>query len=163
MSLMPGKTFKSVWPHLSEVEKHSISHQLHLLFFDLRGLPFNTGLLGMVSGPVCTDHRQETRMTTKPIKTIDEFDEFDKFRFSKPLFKGSIYLKFLKQISNDHQPTSVTFTHGDVRTQNILVEKQCDGTYTISGIIDWETAGFYPEDFECTKITNTLSPREDDD
>jgi aminoglycoside phosphotransferase (APT) family kinase protein len=157
---MPGVTLESVWRSLSELGKLLISQQLHELFLDLRELPFTTGLLGAVSGPVCTDHRRGTRMTTKPTRTIDEFDEF---RFSNPLFGSPVYLKFLQQISKSHQPTRVVFTHGDVRTANILVEKGCDGTYTISGVIDWETSGFYPEDFECSKITTTMRPQEKDD
>jgi len=41
----------------------------------------------------------------------------------------------------------VYFTHGDLLPHNILV----DGS-TITAIIDWETAGFYPEFWECCRM-----------
>ncbi|KIM77987.1 hypothetical protein PILCRDRAFT_11646 [Piloderma croceum F 1598] len=40
----------------------------------------------------------------------------------------------------------ICFTHGDLALRNILVK---DGK--ISGIVDWETAGWYPEWWEYTK------------
>lgn len=56
------------------------------------------------------------------------------------------------------------FTHGDVRTANIMVEKDAESNhYTVTGIIDWEDSGFYPAYHESTVITQNLSPIEDDD
>ena len=52
------------------------------------------------------------------------------------------------------------FTHGDLSTSNIIVYVTDDGFYNVSGIIDWEMSGFYPEDFECTKVTNNLATYE---
>lgn len=33
----------------------------------------------------------------------------------------------------------------------------------MTGIIDWEYAGFYPEYYESTKVTNCLATNEDSD
>ncbi|OJD19230.1 hypothetical protein ACJ73_08657 [Blastomyces percursus] len=35
--------------------------------------------------------------------------------------------------------------------------------YTVTGIIDWEDSGFYPEYYECTTLSNAQSIDVDDD
>lgn len=49
----------------------------------------------------------------------------------------------------------IVFTHADLNPRNILVRqvKGGDGRkhWEVSGIIDWETAGWYPEYWDCTK------------
>ncbi|KAL2020647.1 hypothetical protein VTK56DRAFT_8137 [Thermocarpiscus australiensis] len=51
----------------------------------------------------------------------------------------------------------VVFTHADLNPRNILVERRRTaggggpGGWVVSGIVDWETAGFYPEYWDCTK------------
>lgn len=42
---------------------------------------------------------------------------------------------------------NVHLTHGDLLPQNILVEGS-----TITGIIDWETAGYYPAFWEYCRM-----------
>lgn len=43
------------------------------------------------------------------------------------------------------------FTHGDITIGNIIVSG-FPGSYAITGIIDWEQAGWYPEYWEYCKI-----------
>ncbi|KAJ4051123.1 hypothetical protein NW760_001106 [Fusarium oxysporum] len=49
----------------------------------------------------------------------------------------------------------VVFTYADMNLRNILVDKvtRLDGTrgWAVSGIVDWENSGFYPEYWDCTK------------
>ena len=53
------------------------------------------------------------------------------------------------------QGHKIVYTHADLNPRNILVDRfrQDDGSvrWGISGIIDWETAGFFPEYWEYTK------------
>lgn len=44
-----------------------------------------------------------------------------------------------------------------------MVQYQPDGQVQITGLIDWEMSGFYPEDLECVKALNSLSPIGADD
>lgn len=44
------------------------------------------------------------------------------------------------------QRPGVKFTHGDIKHHNILVDE--DGH--ITGLLDWESAGWYPEFWEYT-------------
>jgi aminoglycoside phosphotransferase (APT) family kinase protein len=50
---------------------------------------------------------------------------------------------------------NVVFTHADLNLQNILVDQvvKLDGTrgWKISGIVDWENSGYYPEYWDYTK------------
>ncbi|XXG99277.1 hypothetical protein Hte_005614 [Hypoxylon texense] len=49
----------------------------------------------------------------------------------------------------------IVFTHADLNPRNILVGQtvQSDGTtgWSVTGIVDWETAGYYPEYWDYTK------------
>ncbi|ATY61877.1 kinase-like domain [Cordyceps militaris] len=49
----------------------------------------------------------------------------------------------------------IVFTHADLNPRNIMVDqrKTPDGRleWAVVGIIDWETAGYYPEYWDCTK------------
>jgi aminoglycoside phosphotransferase (APT) family kinase protein len=53
------------------------------------------------------------------------------------------------------QGHKILFTHADLNPRNILVEEvtQPDGSrgWAVTGIVDWETAGFYPEYWDFTK------------
>jgi aminoglycoside phosphotransferase len=53
-----------------------------------------------------------------------------------------------KQISTSHDVKhDIVFTHADLNMRNILVDEDMK----ISGIVDWECAGWYPEYWEYTK------------
>jgi thiamine kinase-like enzyme len=50
------------------------------------------------------------------------------------------------------------FTHADLNARNILAdraaragERSTGGGWRVSGIVDWETAGYYPEYWDYTK------------
>ncbi|KAI1375836.1 hypothetical protein F4677DRAFT_460122 [Hypoxylon crocopeplum] len=49
----------------------------------------------------------------------------------------------------------IVFTHADLNPRNILVDQtvQWDGSigWSVTGIVDWETAGYYPEYWDYTK------------
>lgn len=49
----------------------------------------------------------------------------------------------------------IVFTHADLNPRNILVDQivQSDGSISwgVTGIVDWETAGYYPEYWDYTK------------
>ncbi|KXG47225.1 Aminoglycoside phosphotransferase [Penicillium griseofulvum] len=56
-----------------------------------------------------------------------------------------------KNVKSHGIPHKIVFTHGDLNPRNILAE---DGR--ITGIIDWENAGFFPEYWEYTKMHYTV-------
>lgn len=58
-----------------------------------------------------------------------------------------------RQISKSHDVEhDIVFTHADLNLRNILVDEMG----RISGIVDWECTGWYPEYWECTKMHFTV-------
>ncbi|KAL2174170.1 kinase-like domain-containing protein [Thermothelomyces heterothallicus CBS 202.75] len=159
-SFVSGLDLEKVWPQLDDVQKRSISTQLDRLLIDLRSLPFppNTPL-GGVGGQGCKDGRRGIRISPKPILDVSQFEDF--------IFTGSktashMYTRFLRSLM-PASPATVVFTHGDIRPANIMVRQDEEGSWTVVSIIDWESSGFYPEYWECVKMTNNLTPRDRDD
>ncbi|KAI9655414.1 MAG: hypothetical protein M1829_000650 [Trizodia sp. TS-e1964] len=161
MDLVPGVTLSSVWPQLQNSQKQSISLALDSIFSDLRQQQRPNGVaLGGTADEGCKDTRRHARISKTALYTTSEFWDF---QYSKAPVGSHIYLEFLRRLTLPFQEESCVFTYGDVRTENILVQAMDDGDYRVSGIVDWEMSGFYPKDFECTKVTNTLATNETDD
>ncbi|MCJ1258063.1 hypothetical protein MMC24_005893 [Lignoscripta atroalba] len=160
MSLIPGTTLAKVWPQLEDSQKIDLSNDLNSIFLDLRQLKCPTGTpLGGVAGEGCKDARRHIRRSKAPLYTGDDFYHF---QYGEARCASDLYLGFLRKLTSPFQAHDCVFTHGDVRTENIMVHLE-DGKYRVTGIIDWEMSGFYPEDHECTKVTNTLATNETDD
>ncbi|KAL4778720.1 kinase-like domain-containing protein [Aspergillus varians] len=161
MSYQPGDTLTNVWRTLDKTQKASIQEQLDKILTDLRSLPFTPGTaLGGIGGEGCKDVRRHLRRSNQPITTIEEFEQF--------LFKGyrtggNAFLSLMNELRPPASPCRIVFTHGDLRPDNITVEMAEDHGYIVTGLIDWEYSGFYPEYYEAAKTTNCLSPYEEDD
>jgi hypothetical protein len=79
--------------------------------------------------------------------------DFEEFIFSSPTTGTPVYTWFLKSFipSDDDTPEpKCVFTHSDFRPANIRVVEEA-GRLVVSGIIDWEFSGFYPDYWECLK------------
>jgi len=160
MSYIPSMTLTKAWPTLTHENKVSVQHQLDDIFGRLRKLKQPDGFaLGGVGGERVKDlHREEYRSD----KVINTGAGFDDFKFSLPHYGHENYVKFLRGFLPAAVQESV-FTHGDLRTENIMVEIDQNSDCVVTGIIDWEDSGFYPDHHESTKLTNTLNTRECDD
>ena len=160
MSFIPGPTLESVWAQLANEQKTSLSNQLSRVLLELRQIQIPKDCtFGGVGGEGCKDSRRHTRISQKPIRSLTEFEDFI---FSDPLFGGSVYIRLLRSMSQSH-PSRTVFSHGDLRPANIMVLPDQQGNYSISGILDWEMSGFYPEYWESVKATNTMAPQEEND
>ncbi|KAE8353427.1 kinase-like domain-containing protein [Aspergillus coremiiformis] len=161
MSYQPGKTLTDVWPTLDQAQKASIQAQLNKILNDLRSLPFTPGApLGGIGGEGCKDVRRHLRRSDKPITRIDEFEQF-LFTGRRP--GGYAFVEFMRELCPPPSSCSIVFTHGDLRPDNITVEMAEDHGYIVTGLIDWEYSGFYPEYYEAVKTTNCLWPYDEDD
>lgn len=160
MTYQPGSTLANVWPTLNKAQKISLQEQLNKILTDLRSLPFSPGtLLGGIGGEGCKDIRRHLRRNDQPTTTVDEFEQF--------LFKGyraggDAFVSLLNEL-RPSTSCEIVFTHGDLRPDNITVEMVGDHDYIVTGLIDWEYSGFYPEYYEAAKITNCLTAYEEDD
>ncbi|KAF2422834.1 hypothetical protein EJ08DRAFT_652991 [Tothia fuscella] len=159
-SLIPGITLEKAWPLLNESGKAHIRDQLDTIFCNLRALPFpNKSQLGGVCQEGCKDLLRHVRRSEGVIQTAQEFEDF---KFSRPNFGSYMFIQFLGRLAPAYE-SEIVFTHGDVRPDNIIVEAGQNGRYSVTGILDWEFSGFYPEYHESTKLTNCLSPNDKSD
>lgn len=156
-SRLPGSTLQSVWPSLCTLQKVDIQQKLNDILLKLRSLPHNPSVpLGGPLGEGCKDSRRTIR---KPKNHLYSSKEFEEFQYSCPIWGSELFTSFIKQFLHcDLAEPKIVFTHGDFRPANIIVNTSPEGDVEISGIVDWFTAGFYPDYYEATKVTSTLSP-----
>ncbi|RJE17965.1 Phosphotransferase enzyme family [Aspergillus sclerotialis] len=117
--------------------------------------------LGGVAGEGCKDIRRHLRKSEKPIRSLTEFEEF---LFSSPHPGGQVLTELIRQLY-PALPTEmkIVFTHGDLRPDNITVDMDDCNQWVVTGLLDWEYSGFYPEYCEAFKCTNCLAPYEEHD
>jgi hypothetical protein len=167
MSYMPDITLAKAWPNLSHEGKLSIQRQLDDIFRRLRKLRQDNG--NNVLRGVCGEGVKEFQVYECALfKAITTATEFRDIQFSARNHGSTTYVKLLRSLLQHGTSTlkhELVFTHGDVRTANIMVKRDPDlnGHYVITGIIDWEDSGFYPDYHECTILTRTLNVVDEDD
>ncbi|KAG4430155.1 hypothetical protein IFR05_014365 [Cadophora sp. M221] len=148
MTYFPCITLEKAWGSLTHDDKVLIQQQLDEIFCKLRQLKNNGGRMGGVGGEgVKEDHRFSH--SSKGIITTPE--QFKDFRFSVSQAASTSWITFFRSFLPRPKEDCV-FTHGDVRLANIMVKTDDDNNFVVSGIIDWEDSGFYPEYFESTRV-----------
>lgn len=166
MSYIPGTPLAQAWPGLSHKEKLSIRRQLDEIFCRLRTL---RQIDGNMLGGVCGEGAKELRIDECALfKDITTTKGFNDLQFSVRHHGSTTYIRLLESLL-EHDTSTLAhesvFTHGDVRTNNIMVKHDLGSSdqYVVTGIIDWEDSGFYPLYYECTVLTRTLSLVKEDD
>lgn len=141
---MPSTTPAAVWSQLNSSQKASIRDQLNTIMLDLRSIPFPDGsALGGVAVEGSQDIRRHLRQSEKPILTFSDYEDF-LFLCARP--GGQVFGDFLRQLyPQQSEGTKIVFTHGDLRPDNITVDMNNDNQWVITGLLDWEYSGFYPE------------------
>ncbi|KJZ68334.1 hypothetical protein HIM_12275 [Hirsutella minnesotensis 3608] len=159
-TFVPGLDLGKVWSQLDGTQKQDIGHQLDSIFSELRSLPFTDGcLIGGVHGKGCKDVRRDVRTSSKPIEGVKQFEDFI---FAGSKIASPLYIGLLRSLLPSSH-TKCVFTHGDVRPANVIVDRANDSTWKVVAIIDWDASGFYPEYWECIKVTNNLTSRDTSD
>ncbi|GBE87989.1 hypothetical protein SCP_1202150 [Sparassis crispa] len=160
MTVIPGAPLEERWSFLSQDQKISISNQLNEMLVELRRIEFPPGTpLGSVSPRhLCVDTRISMRPSPHTLFTESEFSDF---LVSRPLPNVSaMVLKWFRSLlRDDHR---IVLTHGDFHPRNIMIVEEGDEV-RVSGIIDWEMGGWYPEHWETIKTFNTRGCDEDCD
>ncbi|KAL3426780.1 hypothetical protein PVAG01_00289 [Phlyctema vagabunda] len=149
MTYIPSTTLESVWPNLTVDNKLSIHARLQTIFSTLRSMKMPQGSnLGGVGGEGVQDFYMDDH-NAQQISTISAFED-SQFSVNN-LPPSPAFVAFLRTFLPASN-TECVFTHGDVRPANIMVEKDTNNGYSISGIIDWEMSGFYPEYVESIQV-----------
>ncbi|RMD39295.1 hypothetical protein DV735_g5830, partial [Chaetothyriales sp. CBS 134920] len=145
-SALPGVRLGMCIDSLSDSQVETLVQDLHECFAQLHAIPKDVAPKYAITnslGKACYDYRilaglkyDESRGdTVGPF--VDEH-EFNNLLRAKPLPN-------VQHNSTEHR---IVFTHADLNMRNVLVQ-QHNGR--LSGIVDWENSGWYPEYWEYTK------------
>lgn len=146
---MTGCTGKEIEPlvaTMTDAQLQTVASDLKKYTDQLREIPHNTPsgyqICNVLGGGI-QDWRigDSQRMELK----FQDEDEFNAFLTHDLHFDEEIKNTVEKAHSVKHR---IVLTHADLNLKNILV----DETGKISGIVDWETAGWYPEYWEYSKM-----------
>lgn len=169
MEYLPGKPLDHIWDSLSEHDKDAVTQQLRGTFARVRNLSCpSPPVFGSVArGPV--PHRFFMTLTGDPNKTGPFATEAG--------FHNAIALRLRQDLAEGNRPNwtadfleshlasamgghACVLTHGDLQLKNILVHqplsRQADSAkesarcseLRVSGIVDWENAGWMPSYWE---------------
>lgn len=160
MQFIPGADLETLWPSLSENEKYSIVGQLRSIFQQIRSLP-SSGFYGSVARGSLRHRyfltRDQNRAITGPFEREEDLS-FALSLQSRTNWEDNGRHGWISDFFARNLPSSLTghqsiFTHSDLHRKNILIQQTVDPLskekhYTVSGIVDWETAGWYPAYWE---------------
>lgn len=143
MGRVPGTTLEAVWYDLTSEEKDEYVEQLAAIIRELRSLqtPFGS-MICSASGGSFMDHRIRMFSPVGPFADEDEFNQATLAYVPAPHPTSE------ELGHNIRHP--IVFTHNDFAMRNIMVK---DGR--ISGVIDWEGAGWFPAHWEYVKAHDT--------
>ncbi|XWX01577.1 hypothetical protein V2A60_009605 [Cordyceps javanica] len=129
---------------MSPAQIKSYGEQLADYLQQLRSLkPPEAGFIGSVNRKPLVDYRTG-QVPFGPFPSVDNFHAY--LRLGGPL-EGWLYDPVVKTVHGRSGEYCVKFTHADLNPRNIQYRNG-----RITGIIDWECAGWYPEYWEYTKM-----------
>ena len=156
-SFIEGITLDRIWQNLAVALKENLRGQLTSIFADLRRLPSpsKAGFLGCGEPPFCKDTRRWTRNSNSRLRNEDDFNDF----LLTDTHSTPSHIAFVRSsLRTDHR---IVMTHGDLHPRNIIVNNEND--VEITGVIDWEKGGAYPDYWEYIKALNTSDWTQKDD
>lgn len=142
MTRVPGVPLAHCQHVLSDADYDAIGAQLADYVAQLRAIPKTVRpemAICNTLGNACQEHR---------IRSGDPVGPFaDEAAFSQ-------HMRFADEPSR--RGHEIVFTHADLNPRNILVDRAVrrdgrSGCWRVTGIVDWETAGYYPEYWDYTK------------
>lgn len=131
------------WAKRTESSKASILAQLRSMVEEMRQIrcPEGQGVSNVDGGPIWDCRLPGSTMCHGPFETIPEFHKYLRGGFEAD---PNHYPEVTELIALQDRPwPSPKFTHGDLSSLNILVRGDL-----VVGIVDWETAGWYPTYWE---------------
>lgn len=157
MRHIKGEMATRGWMNRADESKTQILDQLRRMVTELRSVPppKEAGVSSVDGGPFY-DCRLPSRFYWGPYATVQEFHkalvgdmdlETEGITLPPDLFELA---EFHRKAGNE-----LVLTHGDLSSLNILVRGD-----TVVGILDWETAGWFPIywEYTCAKYVNPQNP-----
>ena len=156
MSLIPGFILESIWDGLDECNKERICLEIWRMIAEWRQIPRPPHLAHLYQ---CDG----SPATTDPL--LQDLEHPPQSLYTNKAVRVRIHQRYLRYYGERYadqlpgmlpQSKAFVFTHGDVAPRNTMVNEEC----RITGIIDWELAGWYPEYWE---YANNMNPSRDKD
>ncbi|EAT83716.1 hypothetical protein HBH56_198340 [Parastagonospora nodorum] len=137
------------WLKRSEEGKASILSQLKSMIEELRRIPppEGTGVANVDGGPLYDVRLPGTSNQFGPFRSIADFHRHLRNNLEAHPDHSPEVTKLISE-QGRHQSGPV-LTHGDLSSLNVLARGD-----DVVGIVDWETAGWYPEYWEYTTAWN---------
>ncbi|KAK3942108.1 serine threonine kinase [Diplogelasinospora grovesii] len=164
MDRIPGDHLPKNWSNLSEADQASILAQLRRMLQELRSLTLPPGVVGVescVGGSLRDSRIPKSCPRLGPFKTIQDFHVWLREGFQMKAVEEALngdkskrnvhttdqdWEDLKNMITKQDGPWPLpVFTHGDLNPFNIMVKGN-----QITGIIDWEFSGWYPDYWEYT-------------
>ncbi|KAG6873287.1 hypothetical protein C0995_000722 [Termitomyces sp. Mi166 len=147
-SVVPGEPLDTAWPIMTPDSQARTAAELRAYIAEIRALqqPTPAGWIGSVGkkGVICP----RIGMHGRPCGPWESEAAFNAFLL-KPLDKVNSpkwQQKFTNALASyNHR---IVFSHADLSPENVIVNKE---TGEVTGIIDWEMAGWWPEYWEYRK------------
>jgi serine/threonine protein kinase len=146
MNVIDGTELHLAWHNMSHATKRRVVDQLKGYLAQLRALkPPIDGAVASVTGGALRD---ASRVGFEPFGPFQNHNDFHQFlRGNLPLQTFETMINSDEVVNSHHKHYATKFTHGDLAPRNIMVKS--DGT--ITAIVDWDSAGWFPEYWEYTK------------
>ncbi|KAF1841896.1 kinase-like protein [Cucurbitaria berberidis CBS 394.84] len=150
MTGLPGRGIGQMLSTMTDKQLDTVAQDLKQFIAELRQIPHKTDsefqICNSLGGGILDWRIGDSQH--KDLRFRDETEFNQMLTFDLPLDEDA-----WKQISRSHGVKhDIVFTHADLNLRNILV----DENGRISGIVDWECAGWYPEYWEYSKMHFTV-------
>ncbi len=151
MSVLPGSLLRDLWPKINDGERTTVLDDLAIMLAQLRSSQApEDSIIGAADGiGPAADLRASGAELGGPFPSECDFNEW-LVSLIHPESRQYISDFFVQTIRNclvGLGTLRIRFSHGDLGMHNILVEGG-----RITGIIDWEYVGWYPEYWEYVKM-----------
>ena len=153
MDVVDGVELQCAWHDMSDKIKRWVVEQLKGYLGQLRVLkpPIDGAVMSAIGGPL-RDGSRVGLETFGPFQSHDDFHQFLRGGDVGIPMESFQTMRGIEKVVHSHCHHYATkFTHGDFAPRNIMVKR--DGT--ITAIIDWDSAGWFPEYWEYTKAMFT--------
>lgn len=155
MTRLPGRELGQMYKYLSPEARATTLRELKLYLSTIRSWesPWGEERVCSITGGAIRSIRVP-KHTIGPCETPQEFHEHLLSTARNSFASEAEFEKKLRTAKKlqDLQQPGVKFTHGDLKHHNILVDEEGH----ITGFLDWEAAGWYPEFWEYTTALRFL-------
>ncbi|OBT89384.1 hypothetical protein VE02_01412 [Pseudogymnoascus sp. 03VT05] len=142
MDYIEGESLEVLWPSMPEEDRLDICKQLRDILTTMQSAQSKTGIIGSCGGGLVRECRRMGEHTGGPFQNAKDFNNF--IANLSETTPTDIRNALHSQLRTDHR---IVFAHGDLSQHNILIKDM-----KITGLIDWEFSGWYPEYWEYVKF-----------